>query len=730
MATLAAAAVAYARRGLKVLPLLPRGKEPNGSLTPHGLKQASSDPDQVAAWWAQSPDANIGLATGEGSRILVLDVDAKDYDGFVTLAALEHEFGLLPVAPFQTTGEKNGRRGKQIFFQWTEEIRNAQGLKANGDPGPLGYGLDVRGDGGYVVAAPSVHPSGVAYAWDSQLRLSKITPPPMPEWMLARLRKRSKAAPAPIAAPAWSEIPEAYGRAALEAEFAAVAGCPTGNRNNALNTAAFNMGTLAAVNGVRWQDTQAALMAAASANGYLAEEGPAHVESVIRGGFEAGLQHPREIKPSNKPPRGAKPRLAASGGRTVTAANPKADAEADVFTRNAKGELKANALRNIIGLLEQHEETAGIFAWDDHAAQIVVTRRPPWARNNGFTPNSALSDADEAGVVLFLESLGQSASINIVHAAIIYLASENHIHAVRSAFAAMQWDGKERLDHWLCDYLEAPETSFVRAVGAKWMIGAVARVMRPGSKVDTMLILEGPQGLKKSTALAALSTIGGVEYFADRLSALGGKETAMELQGKLIIEIAELDALRRAEVSQIKAFLSQRFDRYRMPWGRNAIDRPRQCVFAGTVNPGAIGYLNDPTGGRRFWPVPVHAVDLRSLVDAREQLWAEAVHRYNSGERWWLEDAEADEAREQQQERYDVDVWGDKIDSFCAGKSKVQIPDILTEGLSVPLDRMNDMMKKRVAAHLRFRNWERRRWRDPSRGGRPTWYFFNPETAE
>jgi len=164
------------------------------------------------------------------------------------------------------------------------------------------------------------------------------------------------------------------------------------------------------------------------------------------------------------------------------------------------------------------------------------------------------------------------------------------------------------------------------------MMSAVARIYIPGCKADCALILEGPQGIRKSSALMAIAK----PWFADRLSDLSSKDAAMETRGVWIIEIAELDTMGRAEVSTIKAFMSRTQDRFRPPYGKRLVDLPRQCVFAGSVNPEG-GYLKDPTGGRRFWTVVCGNIDISALEQDRDQLWAEARNRFRRNEPWWLE---------------------------------------------------------------------------------------------
>ena len=166
-----------------------------------------------------------------------------------------------------------------------------------------------------------------------------------------------------------------------------------------------------------------------------------------------------------------------------------------------------------------------------------------------------------------------------------------------------------------------------------------------------------------------MKILAGEDWFTDELPDLGSKDAAMHMQGVWIIEIAELDAIGKAEVSRIKAFLTRTTDRFRPPYGRYTIEVPRQCVFAGTVNPDT--YLRDETGNRRFWPVRCGTIDIDALARDRDQLWAEAVARFRAGAIWWIDTPELIAAATAEQEkRYQADAWDDLIERWLTHETR------------------------------------------------------------
>jgi predicted P-loop ATPase len=274
------------------------------------------------------------------------------------------------------------------------------------------------------------------------------------------------------------------------------------------------------------------------------------------------------------------------------------------LTLNSQGVPLGN-LRNVLHTLRHAVEWLAVLAYDEFAARVVTQKPLP----RGDRAVEKWTDDHDTRACEWMQERGLPANVGVVGRAIQTVARENPVHRVRNYLHALNWDGKPRLDTWLTRYLGVEDSPYVRAVGDRFLISAVARVEQPGCKADQVLILEGPQGILKSSALQALAN----PWFSDRISNVSSKDAAMEVAGRWLIEMSELDALTKASNSAIKSFVSRRSDRFRPPYGKHVVDQPRQCVFAGTINP-LEGYLNDPTGARRFWPVVCGDIDLETLV--------------------------------------------------------------------------------------------------------------------
>lgn len=319
----------------------------------------------------------------------------------------------------------------------------------------------------------------------------------------------------------------------------------------------------------------------------------------------------------------------------------------------------------------------------DTFKQHVSLTRAPWADYlTAANSNQAWTDSDTTRLQGWLERKHNlKLPITDLDRAVQVAAERSAHSSARDWMESLEWDGVPRVHNWLTTYLGVPESEYTKNVGGWWLISAVARVYRPGCKADHMLILYGDQGVGKSSAAGILA---GVEWFSDSPVPIGSKDAYLALQGKLIVEMAELDSMNRAEASAVKSFLTSTSDSFRPPFAKRNVDVPRQCVFIGTTN--HVEHLRDGTGDRRFWPVTVGVVDRVGLERDRAQLWAEAVRAYKEGVRWYPETPAERALCESAQDDHKVrHPWEDRILSWSADKKGVQVAEILQHALNMPI---------------------------------------------
>lgn len=375
-------------------------------------------------------------------------------------------------------------------------------------------------------------------------------------------------------------------------------------------------------------------------------------------------------------------------------------------------------LRNVLHALRNAPEWHGVLAYDEFAARAITTNPPPWSNQTV----EHWTDYHDTRACEWFQEQEIPVPVGVVGRGIQTIARENRVYPVREYLNALNWDRTPRLNAWLTTYFGVEDSQYVRAVGPRFLISAVARVFSPGCQVDHMLILEGPQGILKSSALQVLAG----SWFTDRISRLGGKDSSMEVAGVWIIEMSELDALTKATNSAIKSFITRRHDRFRPPYGKHVVEQPRQCVFAGSVNPMG-GYLKDPTGARRFWPVACGTIDIEGLQRNRDQLWAEAVVRFRAGAPWWLESRELQAlATAEQAARFEVDAWAETVSNWIVGRNDVSVGEVLVGALGIPQESWSQPAQNRVAAILAFTGFKRYR---PGKTGQPRTPRYRREAA-
>ena len=285
----------------------------------------------------------------------------------------------------------------------------------------------------------------------------------------------------------------------------------------------------------------------------------------------------------------------------------------------------------------RNDENLKSIAFNRHRDGIDVRAYLPWKQvKRGW------NDSDYASLKVYLSKVYGIYAPTKTKDAVLAVAAERAYHPVKEYLESLPpWDGVPRVDTLFIDYFGADDTSYTRAVSRKSMAAAVARIYKPGTKFDSVPILNGPQGIGKSTFYSKLAG----DWFSDSLTLTDMKDKSgpEKLQGYWILELGELAGMRKADVETVKSFISRVDDKYRASYGVSVENHPRQCIIVGSTN-AENGFLRDITGNRRFWPIRVYGKSKKKswqiTDDEVKQIWAETVTIYNSGEKLYLEGAD------------------------------------------------------------------------------------------
>ena len=401
---------------------------------------------------------------------------------------------------------------------------------------------------------------------------------------------------------------------------------------------------------------------------------------------------------------------------------------------------KKDCRENVYTYLVNHPKLKGLVAYDEFAHQVLKTRAPPWD-----SPPGEWTTNDDYFLALWLAQHERNTfkSEATIIAGVAMAAYAARFHPVIKYLDALPpWDGVPRLRHWLPECLGTEESEYTALVGTWFVMGMVRRIRNPGCQHDYMIVLEGLQGKKKSTALRTLAVRD--EWFADTPVRLGTGDALLTLAGKWVYEIAEMDSFNRAETTAVKGYITSRSDRVREPYARRFADRPRSGVLVGSTN--QAEYFKDPTGARRFWPVACDGeIDLAKLEAWRDQLFAEALVRLASADaaerRCWPTRAEEEQYLVPQQEKREiVDPWFDRLAVWLDSKAnygetglevceveRFTAFELLTKCLNVPMDRIdgNRQMSTRVGQIMHKLGWARDRDAKPPR----VWFYQRPKAG-
>lgn len=640
------AALSYAARGWRVLPLhtmragrcsCNRAQCPSPAKHPrimNGSTGATTDFAKIREWWDKWPESNVGIATGGDLAVIDLDVSRNGVENWEALA--DSNGGQVDTLTVSTGGG-----GRHLYLRTDRRVRNSVDQ--------LAQGVDVRGEGGYVVAPPSTHASGRQYHWldcdpidDAAAELAST-----PTWLVAKIAGlRVVAAPAQAAADAF----------------------PEGKRNAGLFALARRM----RAQGFGYEEIVPSLLEV-NARRCFPPLDPAEVKQIARSAasYEAGV--PAELVAQRIVAAVEAP---APEDTERPASAPVAENDCDdwrsTMRRKKSGALEAT-FGNACAILRNADGYAGTLACDEMAL------RPTWS-------GKPMSDALLGQLRERLEREWSLAlGVDTLTHAVLTVASERSSHPVRKYLDSLTWDGVERLSSLARNALhvtDALSASMVR----KWMLAAVRRVFEPGCKVDSVLVLVGEQGARKSTFFKTLAS---PAWFGDSPVDVTNKDAVLQMRAAWIYELAEIDGLTsRKHAADVKAFATTAIDTIRVPYGRGVEQIARTSIMCGTTN--KDGFLTDETGARRYWIVRVpdlREVEYAVVAEQRDQLWAEAVAAHRDGEEHWLAPGEELDLRARAREHMEADPWTEVVRTWLLRwTSPPTTHDVLAHaiGLSTP----------------------------------------------
>lgn len=622
-------------------------------------------PPIVFGKWPDGP-ALIGVPTGAASGLVVIDVDSykADEDSEHDPAAkwLSSRRELLRTARIHRTGSG----GVHYIFRTADQpIRSRAGIKVGGET--LSY-VDIRADGGYVIwwaAHGCAWDAGLALGGPPNRNCGDLSDAPiMPAELLADLLESCREVSTPPSGDAAKrdefvrmfQVADLYRREKAPGVHCVT--CPwieehPNGKQSADDTAVYFEPYY---NG-RPHSAYVCKDAACDGKRTLRDLRERIGNTVAEAGGG-----PSEVQGAVQPANTGRP--VRRGSETddwitrIETARSQGNAETlSALLESWRNHLmtgdKGNPLstpKNTLIALGYAPETYGAFVYDEFAGVVTVTRDLPHMPHMS-APYEWQDDLHWMPVASWLNRYGIKPDKNDVCDAVRSLADLRRQNSARDYFESLTWDGTPRLDTWLQRYLGASGSDdYLSRVGGWFLSGVAARACQPGAKQDYSLVLVMKQGVGKTTVAETLAVR--PEWFTDRVSALGSKDSLMELRGRLIVEMAELEVFRKSDVETQKAFLTCTVDKYRAPYGRSILAYPRTCCFVGTTNENK--FLHDLTGNRRFWPVQCgERIDMDGLRQDLNQLYAEAYARWKRRERYWPAPAD-NPIMEREQERYRI----------------------------------------------------------------------------
>lgn len=734
----------------------------------HGHLDATTDVTILRQWYDTARPPNLGLAC---SRVIALDLDGSAWAQSrwgASLKAAADANGGFPATLMQRTA-----RGLHLLYAVPEgtTVRTRNEPRKKDMPG-----VDIKGEGGYIVLAPSVNfKTNFTYRW-----INTLKPAVLPQWLLdwcqtvgrddkivredvlqlgerpAYLVNKAKLEQYSIAErssylekPVWSFEEETRVRAALASipadgydiwrQVGMALWWLDWGRSDGTSisfdlfdgwSATVPEKYAAGIVEAKWQSFQR------TSRGEVTIGTLYHLARQHGWNGQAALEAAREGPQTEMPPTmGATPGADASteerAGREW-GGEPAAQFPSSTFPAKVNGHVNGTAVALAPQLLapiqirfRDTNEDGFPKATMTNAAQAIVGMHITCQKDmfhekylvGGHPIAQWAGDLSDDAIIMLRNRVraiyGFDPGDQHMRAGATQLCLENQYDPLLKFLDGLQWDGVERIDTWMRDYLKAPDTPLNRAISRITLIAAVRRARQPGCKFDQIVVLESAEGFGKSSAIETLA--GGRDFFSDQQVLGLDEKTQQEAAiGVWLFEIADLKGLRRSDIEHVKAFASRKVDRARPAYGRYRIDKPRRCIYWASTN--EDDYLKSDTGNRRFWPVRIGEVDLAGLAMAREQLWAEAAQAEKAGETIVLNRALWKTAGIEQDDRLEREPWTELIEKYLAkvNESDVTISNVLIDNQFIQLrpEALDQRAMSRAARALRALGFTKYRKRE------------------
>lgn len=705
------------------------------------LDTATKDPEGIRKLWAGSPRSALGIATGDGSGVWVLDEDVKNgLNGVKIVEEWEELEGSIP----RKFGQTTPRGGRHTFFTktsycWFKNITDALKFDER-----KRTGVDVRTNRGFVKAWPT----------KGYVRFGSISNiVPAPSWLVEELNNKRT---------------ETGSKRDLESEKQM--------DEEELDSYLQSLDPLEYQDRSSWVRLMAATHAASGGHDYgmrafiefssrdtqtrFSEDPTEYIEktwptldcdrdtgvsagTLVYEARQAQITREAAMFDENDDEEEAKPKpkenskfvtKVDSEKGVVSVWQTKLDKEGYTLLMATEGNVsqffQQTHLPQLVvkGNKPVRNPLCGLVAFDELACAIVFTRKPPFAvigRDVGDYRNVALQREDFSELRTYMLSRYKvNISEPIMEGGVRMAAMREKFNPFLRYLESLDWDKTERLETWLIDTAGVKDSIYNRAVSKKMLMCVAARSLKPGCKVDTIPILMGTQGQFKSTMLEELCP----KFYSNPRIDLRDKDCEQNLKGAVIVELQEGAKLLK-KVDELKAFASTKVAKFRGSFAKSATDWPRTCVIFLTLNP-EDEILYDTTGNRRFWPVDIRGkINIEALKKMRDQLWAEVFYRVKQKEKWWLTDEEEELQKYETAKLVVQDPWKAIIvDYLYQGSGKdleyVGVGHIVEEVIQVETSNSNKSHTMKVGSILKQIGWVRKRLTE---GDRRPWVYIRPK---